>query len=190
MKQRITLNDIFPEWVTGKGIFSFLDTYEFPWKSAGISNSLDIMYHGSFSGNKIIAPIFEMGVDENNTVSDDYKTKVAEAVYNLFGKNWTKLYATLDLDYNPIENYAMIETSNENNTANSNSGIYGFNSATAVNANTATGTGTTERELKRNGNIGVTTSQEMIEAERDLWYWNFYKYVFSDLDTILVLNIY
>lgn len=39
--------------------------------------------------------------------------------------------------------------------------------------------------LTRYGNIGVTTSQRMVEAERQLWYWSFYEKVFSDLDKII-----
>lgn len=39
--------------------------------------------------------------------------------------------------------------------------------------------------LTRFGNIGVTTSQRMIESERQLWYWSFYEKVFSDLDKII-----
>lgn len=48
----------------------------------------------------------------------------------------------------------------------------------------------TERELIRKGNIGVTTSQRMIESEIELWQWNFYKQVFEDIDSILCLDIY
>lgn len=50
-------------------------------------------------------------------------------------------------------------------------------------------TGTTK--LTRHGNIGVTTSQQMIQSERDLWAWDFYDEVmFKDLDEIMTLAIY
>jgi len=51
---------------------------------------------------------------------------------------------------------------------------------------TETGTKT----LSRSGNIGVTTSQQMLESEIALWQWNFYKQVFEDVDKILTLRIY
>ena len=38
--------------------------------------------------------------------------------------------------------------------------------------------------LSRYGNIGVTTSQKMIDSERQLWYWSFYEKVFADIDKI------
>ena len=59
-----------------------------------------------------------------------------------------------------------------------------------------TETGTrTEREtgtrtLTRSGNIGVTTSQQMLESEIKLWEWNFYETVFKDVDTVLTVPKY
>lgn len=47
-----------------------------------------------------------------------------------------------------------------------------------------------EVELIRKGNIGVTTSQQMITQERILWDWKFFDRVFEDIDSILVIDIY
>lgn len=47
-----------------------------------------------------------------------------------------------------------------------------------------------ERELTRSGNIGVTTSQQMLESEISIRQWNFFEAVFSDLDKILTLKVY
>lgn len=45
--------------------------------------------------------------------------------------------------------------------------------------------------LTRSGNIGVTSSQQLIESERELWVWNFFNdVVFPDLDSILCLKVY
>ena len=47
------------------------------------------------------------------------------------------------------------------------------------------------RTLTRHGNIGVTTSQQMIESERQLWIWNYFQnIVFPDIDKTLTLAIY
>lgn len=51
-------------------------------------------------------------------------------------------------------------------------------------------TDTTNHKLKRSGNIGVTTSQQMIQSERELWMWNYFDSVFSDIDTFLTIPIY
>ena len=98
--------------------------------------------------------------------------------------------------------------------------VYGFNSSSASNSDTSTDTvdstethdltfsetvdetethnlsyGTegeseTTRGLTRAGNIGVTTSQQMIESERALWDWNYFNVIFSDIDSFCCLDIY
>lgn len=230
--ETLTLNSVYTEWIT-KGIFSYLNALEVPWKNDVSGNQLDIIYHGLRSGDKIIGSLIEYYLD-NNTVSDDNKIIIAQAIYTIYIKNWNALYKTLSLEYNPIENYSMTETenvqdthkgtleSNGNNTNTntettivndtSNNQLWGFNSTDSVNSdkqigdttrnvdstmdsthkNTDTETKdiTSDRTLKRSGNIGVTTSQQMIESERQLWLWNFFESVFSDIDKILVLKIY
>lgn len=114
-----------------------------------------------------------------------------------------------------ITDYGQTDTRTLNTNTRETSDIYGYNSATespADKSNTEnTGTDTTaksgrdttnntrvdnltnreNRTLNRNGNIGVTTSQQMIQAERELYFWDFYKDVlFKDLDKILTINIY
>ena len=44
--------------------------------------------------------------------------------------------------------------------------------------------------LTRSGNIGVTTSQQMLQSERDLWVWSFLDQVFTDIDSVLTCKIY
>ena len=228
----LTLNDVYPEWIT-KGIFSYLNALEVPWKNDITGNELDIIYHGSRSGHKLIGSLIENFL-ENNVVSEENKITIAQAIYALYIKNWNALYKTLSLEYNPIENYSMTEienvqdshkgtvesdstdtnTNTENTIVNdtANNQLWSFNSTDSVNSdkqvgdttrnvdgstnsthkNTDTETKdiTSDRTLKRSGNIGVTTSQQMIESERQLWLWNFFESVFSDIDKILVLKIY
>lgn len=49
------------------------------------------------------------------------------------------------------------------------------------------GAGEEEETTHRAGNIGVTTTQKLIEEERNLWLWNFFDQVFNDLDRELAL---
>lgn len=42
----------------------------------------------------------------------------------------------------------------------------------------------------RSGNIGVTTTQQMLSADRELWMWNFFDQVYKDVDSVLSLPIY
>lgn len=42
----------------------------------------------------------------------------------------------------------------------------------------------------RSGNIGVTTTQAMLVAEREVWMWNFFDQVYRDIDSVLALPFY
>lgn len=64
-------------------------------------------------------------------------------------------------------------------------------SGSITDTNSGTDTHTHSYELTRSGNIGVTTSQQMIQSEHDLWKWNFFNdIVFPDIDRVLTLMIY
>ena len=286
-------------------VFTDLQEFDVPWKENGINTELDIAYMGNQSGQKYISPLVEQFV-ENGELSTVDRGTIASVLFALYGDNWTKLFATLSFEYNPIENYHMIETHsgtdtntqtpknwektieripdvtrtetqtptnwNEtesftnyhetttetpeewtktiesltaDNEGNSENSVVPFNGSTpllaskvktdakskseetqpgtfehdttktgsisrgqsgtyeteTVESGTDTTTETQEgtfeteteynTELERSGNIGVTTSQQMIQSERDLWLWNFfYKVVFPDVDKVLTLAIY
>lgn len=99
-------------------------------------------------------------------------------------------------------------TAANNETANS---VYGFNSTDPVpasvssqksdfSAGTTFGHTNTEtkaftnrkdtRDLTRSGNIGVTTSQQMLQSSIELARWNFWLQVFEDLDATFCLDCY
>lgn len=104
----------------------------------------------------------------------------------------------------------LTDTTEHGMSNTSNDFIYGFNSSdeqpsnkytsqdggttTVKNTGTDTDAGnTTENEdieRTRAGNIGVTTTQNMLEQERRLWDWNFIERMFKDIDSLLVLRIY
>lgn len=44
--------------------------------------------------------------------------------------------------------------------------------------------------LRRSGNIGVTTTQQMIQQERAVWAWNFFEQIYKDVDSVLALSVY
>lgn len=249
MEKTVLMNEAYSTGDVGNGVFSDLQTLEVPWSSEDIDTELDIIYY-SKSGNKSCSDIILKRLDTSGVLSNASRAEIANALFALFGVQWSKLYNTLSFEYNPIENYRMIESEeieahNENSISEtgtidrdatnartdtgtiSNSGtesnansVYGFNSSSAVNSDASSGSnsntetrnlsigesvdetetrnlanstesdGTQNRELTRSGNIGVTTSQQMIESERALWRWNFFSEVFKDIDSILCLDIY
>lgn len=301
------LNDVFPRWLSGEGIFGSLQTLDIPWKNDNVALSLDVEYHGNRSGGKLISPLVST-LSDGDALSADDKMMLATALVSICGNKWAKEYATLSFTYDPISNYDMTEimsddttvteygktntrtdnishtktgtetqtpnitettttdmehgksgtetvapetteTTTPNLTRETENDIAGLNSSGYENANktveTSTGTntvsrsgsdtttyditdtdgGTVEKEtegtnttqynttdsdtgtqtyrdtgsdtntrnytLTRTGNIGVTTSQQMIQSERELWLWEyFYNIVFPDIDRILTLPIY
>ena len=70
-------------------------------------------------------------------------------------------------------------------------GTTGSNTGTQTDADTGSDTSTRNYTLTRSGNIGVTTSQQMLQSERDLWMWSyFYDVVFPDVDEVLTVPVY
>lgn len=240
------LNEAFPEWKTG-AIFAALNSFDMPWDSSA-SLYFDVDYFGNVSGNKICSPLVDTMLTDGVIPSAD-AALLAGIINSLFGLKWSKLWATANLVYNPIENYNMVEvmtndqtvkgygrthtrtdnlshakTGTETQTPNTitseNNSVYGFNSDEAVPSddksvsNTGTNTltyNTTDADtgtqtnneggqdtetrnyrLTRDGNIGVTTSQQMIESERELWrVWDFMRgVVYPDIDRVLTIATY
>jgi len=70
-------------------------------------------------------------------------------------------------------------------------GTTGSNTGTQTDADSGSDTSTRNYTLTRSGNIGVTTSQQMLQSERDLWMWSyFYDVVFPDVDDVLTIPVY
>lgn len=111
-------------------------------------------------------------------------------------ETWTRMWTVAQAEYNPLENYNRTEEwDDEGHQTRSNSGqqsstgsytetnkVAGYNSETLVNKDQATGSNTGSQtasasetgadtghhEGRTHGNIGVTTSQQMLQAELDV----------------------
>ena len=123
--------------------------------------------------------------------------EVAKAIIGIWSKKelpyWNRVYAASQAEYNPIENYSMVEKTEANTDIETANDIYGFNSASAVPSNKTKTTGNKLNNTvdhTRSGNIGVTTSQQMLESEIKLREWNFYDQLYKDVDSILCLKVY
>ena len=84
---------------------------------------------------------------------------------------WSKMLVTETVEYNPIHNYDRQEDWVDDGTGSSvtDLSVAGFNDADmADRERTGTGTTTQSRHTARiSGNIGVTTTQQMLESERE-----------------------
>lgn len=98
---------------------------------------------------------------------------------------WEKMYATQTVEYNPIENYdrtdsitRTVESSSESQSTNSQTA---FNSDTFedTDQNNSSGSsgGSETVSTRSHGNIGVTSSQQMIEQEREVAQFSIYGFI-------------
>lgn len=159
---------------------------------------LDIDYYVSHSGEKYASKFYLSMLDHNKDI-----TYIANVIYNRFSEKWKRIYDAMMKEYNPLENYSMVEDENVNtditNTSNGSSNVFGFNTESEGGvsdgknevSNTTSGKFKDNyRQLKRAGNIGVTTSQQMLESELEIRKNIFIETVMNDIDSIMCLKIY
>lgn len=95
------------------------------------------------------------------------------------------LYETTQLEYDPIANYDMTESSRDEDRATtggeSTESSTSFDSTTQKDTGKTISSGTANNtnihSLQRSGNIGVTSSQQLIEAQRGVLTFDFIQYV-------------
>lgn len=107
-----TLNEVFPDWKTGQGIFSALQSLNVPWKNENIATTLDMEFYGNVAGSRVISPLLRRW-KAGETLTPAEISALASVVYNMNRVTWEKEYATLSAQYNPIENYRMTEVTDE-----------------------------------------------------------------------------
>ena len=103
------LTDVFPDWIIGSGIFSELHKFDVPWKNKFESAPLDLAYFGNNSGDKIISPLVEKLL-VNDELPEENLTKLAQSIYTLNIDNWSRLWSALQEEYDPLQNYNGNET--------------------------------------------------------------------------------
>lgn len=103
------LNDVYTNWAIGDGVFTDLNALDVPWKNTDDPNlykKLNMSYHGAYSGDKNISPVVYKFIKNEDA---DAREKVATIIYTMYNDKWSKLWALMALEYNPIENYNMTE---------------------------------------------------------------------------------
>lgn len=100
---RLTLNKLF-KFTDNDGIFTYLNTYDVPWKNDVDVDILDLDYHTKF-GTRIIGKPVQVFLTEDG-LSTQNKQKLAKLIYNKNKVKWDELYSSLSLydDFNPLDN--------------------------------------------------------------------------------------
>lgn len=106
MNETKRLIDVWDGWLTGDGVFSVMEDLEgvtLPWAEDDIALNLDAEYYGNISGDKPISPLLVKLV-AGDVMTDLEKDFVAATIVSLCGASWSKEWATLSAQNNPIEN--------------------------------------------------------------------------------------
>ena len=115
---------------------------------------------------------------------------------------WDRLYATTQLQYNPIENYDRIEESTKSDVGGSSGSTTNTHANTSYDSNTfkdtdkdiSSGSNTSHAssafQSRTHGNIGVTTSQQMITAEREVSEFCMTQYIIDDFISRFCVGVY
>lgn len=93
------------------GIFTYLDSMDVPWKDLDLTTTLNHLYYGNHSGDKIVSPIIDKLISHNDTpvLTVAQVTALAQMIYNLNHDRWNRLWEVNKYDYDPGENYNMAE---------------------------------------------------------------------------------
>lgn len=176
MLKHLRLNEVFPDWLSGDGIFHYIqNNTSIPWSDPDISGILDTAYHGDH-GDRLISPLVRKLLDTDNELTTANKQKLANVITTLFLPQWQHTYELLTLQYDPLNNYDMTETetyegSNENEHRDTgtlgNSGTVG-RSGTIGNAGTVahTGTSTDETENTAEGSLYGFNSASAVDSDK------------------------
>ena len=155
--------------------------------------------------DKIMSPLFNRLHEINDEDLSETGKALAKIINMKYFYNWNKLAEAVFSDYNPIDNYNMVEnretdfTEQTTDNTSTTQKYNGFNademkdvSETVIDGDvTKTDTGAkTKNELTRRGNIGVTTTAQMIEGEYKLRKKNILDIIYRDIDNILFIDYY
>lgn len=146
---------------------------------------------GEYSKNAANTNTTETSV-KSNTDSVSARTQTQS------GDSDNSIYA-----FNSVDAVPSNAANAENKTADSETGKTDANSAENVkSASSETGVGknsenntvnkidSTTRTLTRSGNIGVTTSVQMLEQERNFWVWSYIRVIIEDVADFLAIGVY
>ena len=109
---------------------------------------------------------------------------------NTMAPKWERIAAVMSAEYNPLWNKDgnFYEKEKLSNTAGTK--VSAFNSSTFVDSGQVKNDGTVERWRQEHGNIGVTTSQQMVKEEVDVANINLYRIIIDDFKQRFCVMVY
>ena len=215
----VILIEAFPEWKKNKGIFEYFPDPPWKDVISSVELNLEYFGNisGSKGISPLVSKMLTDGILEDSSrqslallISSKFKVN--------WTRLWNAEIAVYDPVHNYDMHEEGTRTGNNRNESQSTDvtqhgrsntsrySHYGFNSQSSnpsdEDVTTEGGTTNLNRNgsvdytidegttLHRYGNIGVTTNQQMIEAERSIRMWNYFNSVYKDIDSVLAIRIY
>jgi len=166
------------DWLTNSGIFRTLTTnYNVPWKEGYVSpyqsdlnirynisgEDLDLDYYANRSQHKIISPLVEAILGDDETLSSAKLNKLASVIYSKYHENWDRLFYAFSLEYNPLQNYNGDEDETINNEVSGTETNSLSKSETVLNTGTQQNTGSVQNTgTQTNAQTGTDTTTETL----------------------------
>lgn len=215
----VILLEAFPKWKENKGIFEYFPDPPWKDEISSVELNLEYFGNisGSKGISPLVSKMLTDGILEDSSrqalallISSKFKVN--------WMRLWNAEIAVYDPVHNYDMHEEGTRTGNNRNESHSTDETqhgrsntsryshYGFNSQSSnpsdEDVTTEGGTTNLNRNgsvdytidegttLHRYGNIGVTTNQQMIEAERSIRMWNYFNSVYKDIDSVLAIRIY
>lgn len=150
MMEMKKLIDVIPTLITN-GIFSHIDN---PIWSEQFTDSFLDLHFGSLYSQKWVSPLVSIMVGDDDVISDENLSRLANSIYEIRKNEWGKLFNDLMAEYNPIENTDAMETTTETKTGSGTDG----NTRTLNTTNTNTGSGSANTSGTSSGSSSGTSS--------------------------------
>ena len=213
------LKDYFPDAVTGDGLFKAISNISwFPGVKPGSVDTYFILMHGEKLASKVLDAFADSdGIVQGdkmkalatmihnkcmNNWEHEYKTLTVE--YNpIENTDYVETYkgSAQGLSGGTTTEGGKVQTSTKVNGLGSGSLVdnaestQDFAPGGAANARTTTVSGNSqgsdEHEIRKHGNIGVTTNAQMISSDLDVWKLNnFYDILCKDICDVIALSIF
>ena len=215
----LILREAFPEWKDNKGIFEYIQNPPWQEAISPVQLNLEYFGNisGSKKVSPLVKQMMIDGVLDDSSrqslallISAKFRvnwTKLWETEVSEYNPvhNYNMTEESQRHGNTSGQNNLTDET-NHGRTSHTKMSHWGFNSQgsnpadettsdeggkTTVNHTGGVTSNSDETSnVHRYGNIGVTTSQQMIEAERNIRMWNYFNSVYKDIDSVLAIRIY
>ena len=146
--------------------------------------------------------ILRCGEMETLYADANFFKSAVTSFFRKYNRTFTKWAVALEIEYNPLENYDRNEEWTDksegkgNDKAQSESYVSAYN--TSVMQNDGKNVSTSDTSMtndathkgRTHGNIGVTTSQQMLQSELDIAEWTIYNHIADLFTAELMIGIY